>query len=1369
MNRIPYARRRPAPPTPAELHRLWLQLVDSDGPFLAVPALKRVWPQGIPPLDEERAADLAAARPAFDAAWDVWDRRRFSDPDGAAADYRAARDAWVDIVLRDVLGWGDSMIDVGELSEMLARTREGRVLRPSFALRHDDTIGALVMVVDPTEDLRDESPGPGASADRLSPIDELELLLRSPQSTTSLGLVTDGRWWALVNAAPGKATASGVFDSQTFVEEKATRNAFAALLQRRHLVGGDPAQRLPQIFADSELAAEELTVALGNQVRRAVELLVSAFGQAVREASESSPTQGYEPVVPADGDEIYQAVVTVVMRVVFLLFAQEKGLLPEGRLFEQGYGLASTLDELEDRSRDEGEEAMGATHLVWHRLLATSRALYTGASFEDVRIPAYGGSLFDPDRFTFLSAVTATGALHLTVDDRVMLHVLRAVQVARPKGQDARRVSFREIDVEQIGYIYEGLLGYTCRVADTVLIGLLGAKGAEGAEPKVALDLMEDLAESHDSDAAMIDALLDHTKDEQPNSKPASQTALVRALASGDTREDTDRALLAVTRDEGLRRRLRSWIGIIRRDLQDRPFVVVPGDLYIVETPSRRNSGAHYTPKDLAEQVVEHALQPLLYSPGPHQTADESRWTPIGPEDILDLRVADIACGSGAFLVAAARYLAKALVAARNRVGTATGGPKHQEITALRDVVAHCLYGADINAMAVEMCKLSLWLVSLDRDLPFSFVDDKVLLGNSLLGLTDLQQLKALHINPAAAPAEGLFDMSSRGDWAQRLDLDKVVARVARRRRDLATAIDDSDAERSGKNKRRLLTAIDEDLAQLRRVADGVIAAGLRLGGKPGKVLDESYANLRIAVARAYPESGEGDPTMMDEILDQGLTPTVDTDYARWQPLHWVLAVPDVIERGGFDAVVGNPPFLGGKKLTGAMGTNVRGWLVNVIAGGTRGSADLVAYFFLRAFNLLTRSGNLGLIATNTLAQGDSREVGLDRMDASGFTITRAVRSEEWPAQSANLEYAAVWGTRSKGVRGPRVSDGVAVEKISTLLEPSSQIERHPSRLGENVGYSYIGCFVLGAGFVVARDEVDRWIAQDPRNAEVLFPYLNGEDLSSRPDATSTRWVIDFNDREEGAAREYEAPFQHVLRLVFPERRKVNRKALRDRWWQYADKRPSLRKALAGLDHVLAIAQTTKVPMPMRLATGPVFSHMLCVFGISSFGDLSVMSACTHQNWILKYGSTLETRSRYTPSDIFDTFPRPDNTPELDRAGRGLHCERQEIMLRRDLGLTRLYNLVNDPDLPNNLDQDVARMREIHAQLDHTVMAAYGWEDLPLDHGFHTYRKMTRWTVSQAARVEILDRLLEENHRRAALQGVAPPVEGESETEGDDE
>ena len=402
----------------------------------------------------------------------------------------------------------------------------------------------------------------------------------------------------------------------------------------------------------------------------------------------------------------------------------------------------------------------------------------------------------------------------------------------------------------------------------------------------------------------------------------------------------------------------------------------------------------------------------------------------------------------------------------------------------------------------------------------------------------------------------------------------------------------------------------------------------------------------------------------------------------------------------------------------------------------------------------MQRKGALGLIATNTVAQGDTREVGLDSMAADGFTITRAIQSRSWPAASANLEYAAVWGTFAHVADGVlRVADDIPVRRISTLLEPQGRAEGNPLRLRENAGIAYNGCYVLGMGFVLEAAEAQEWIAADPRNAEVLFPYLNGEDLNSRPDASPSRWVIDFNDRAEAVAATYPAPYARVRHEVKPERDKLRgRNSTADdrakNWWKFGRRSPAMRKAIAPLTEVLVIALVSKTVLPLRVSAGQVFSHALGVFATDDYGAQAVLSSSLHQLWAITYGSTLETRVRYTPSDVFETFPRPESTALLEQVGRSLDEERREIMLRRELGLTKLYNLVNDPTV--RLDGDVTRLREIHLGLDRAVMAAYGWDDVRLDHGFHSYRQSVRWSLGPAARVETLDRLLLENQRRSA-------------------
>ena len=1359
--------------TAAQSHREWLTLVDREGPFLAVPPLARLYSTGIPAIPPGAKEALRDAKPAFDRAWDAW---RAAENEGAARSghldrpdgrpltvYREARDAWVGTVLRDVLGWGAYWRPSPEpvLKPCAAAGPDEAVrVEPDGALMDEGRVGALVSVVDPVDSLRD----PLTDGWSASPVDRMEEMLRAGQSSgaqgaCSIGVVTDGRWWAIVSAPPGAMAASGIVDAQTWIEEPAARNAFVELLSIRRLLGGKAEERLPALFEASVLAAEEITVALGVQVRRAVELLVTAFSEAGRAAR----AKGEPDPLPEDAALVYDAAVTVMMRVVFLLFAQERSLLPDSELFRSGYGLTGVLDDLEERVQVEGEESLDATSLTWHRLLATSGALARGVAFEDLRLPAYGGSLFDPDRFPFLSATTERGTLRVTVPDRVMLHVLRAVQVARARGQEARRISFRDIDVEQIGYIYEGLLGYTARRAEEIILGL---PGREGDEPEIPLEVLDDLAEEHADDPALASAIRAWVKEHQPSATPPTKGALAKALTAGDSMEDAERSLLAVSRDEDVRDRLRPWIGAIRRDLRGRPTVVLPGGLYVAETPSRRNAGAHYTPRSLAEEVVRYALEPLVFRPGPYQSADRETWRLLPAADILDLKVADIACGSGAFLVAAARFLARALMEAWEQDGTserflASGhDPQELESHALREVVAHCLYGADINPMAVEMCKLSLWLVSLDARLPFSFVDDKIIVGNSLLGITDIRQLEELHIDPASRRRGqgGLLDVDARGQWGLPVDIEGMLRRIAVKRRDLSTPVEPGDPMRDTKAKDATYAGIQRDLEPLKKLADAVIATGLDAGGRSGKRREKAYEALRVAVSRAYPAEGEAGTSMLEAILERGLTPTVPTDYEHWHCIHWPLELPDVIQdHGGFDAIIGNPPFLGGKKLSPASGKDVREWYVSVLGEGKKGNADLVAYFFLRAFSLLRPTGTLGLIATNTVAQGDTREVGLDQMVDQGFTITRSIQSSPWPATSANLEYAAVWGTRDS------VSDGVLlacddepVTRISTLLEPLGSVDGAPERLRENAKIAFQGCVVLGKGFIVEPEEARAWIAEDPRNADVLFPYLNGEDLNSRPDTSASRWVIDFDGRSERQASLYDLPFERVVEQVKPERMLKNQKSYRDYWWQFAHKGSAWKQAVSELDKVLVLAQVSHTLAPVFVVNHSVFSHKIIVFASLSKTFFAISSSALHQMWSIKYGSTMRADPTYTPSTVFETFPRPYLTEESERAleaiGRALDEERREIMLRRQLGLTALYNKVNDPALPGSADPDVARLRVIHRELDEAVMAAYGWDDVPLGHGFHTYRKMTRWTISPAARVEVLDRLLALNHERAAAQ-----------------
>lgn len=1316
----------------------WLSLVDSDGPFLSKAALKSTFPNGLDrPFDA-----IDDVNSTFVYEHERWSKAWIGRHPGtdSSHDDLAWRDRWVTAVLRELLQWGDGLIEHPDVALMVSSPAGDVTARPWAALDVGAGPATLVVVVDPSEDLRQ----PGDDGWAADSIDRTAALLRA--TGVSIGLVTDGRWWAIVSAVSGVTTASGVFDSLIWREERDSRDAFFALANVKSIAQGFPEKRLARLFEASVASAEAITEALGDQVRRAVELVL----QAMSESHLRAIARGEESPLPPDSKEVYEASVSVLMRVVFLLFAEERGLLPQHQMYRDSYAIAGVRLDLERQAEYDSEEALDHSWETWHRLLAASAAIYSGATFEDTRMPAYGGSMFDPSRFPWLRSTDAQGMLAVRVSDRVMLQVLKAVQIAQVGGE-ARQLSFRDLDVEQIGYVYEGLLGYSAEYTTGVVVGLHGKRGYE---PEIAMTELLTLAEAGSSGSDFATKLTDYLDKTQNNSKPATLKQLAKAFEADDKSDSADartRLGYVLLGHPDLVDQLAPLHALIRNDLRDFPYVVPAGGLVMTESPQRANTGTHYTPRSLAEEVVLHALEPLVYSPGPLDTETRDDWVLKSSTELLNLKVADIAVGSGAFLVAAARYLAERLIEARSKEGLTADENEDIKRWAIREVVARCLYGADINGMAVEMCKLSLWLVSMDPGKPFSFVDDRVFQGNSLLGVTTEKQLRAQHIDPGHSQL-----VQSK---LLHLDVDSALEKAAQLRRELSSGqVDDADRMRSTRAKRKLLAESREVTAKLRDVADAIIAAGLLEGGKPGRALEAQYDNLADALYAAYPSNGAlGDRSQLDAILKAGLATTVDTGEARWKPLHWVIEAPDVIvDRGGFDVVIGNPPFLGGKRITGAHGIEQRDWFVSQIANGKRGAADLVAYFFLRAVSIVRPGGIVGLIATKTIAQGDTRAVGLETLIEGGLRIFRATRSARWPG-SATIDYSVVWITSSAATNGANVwLDGTRTPEITSLLEAPGQTSGDPLVLKENDDFAFIGSYLLGQGFVLSDLEAREMIELDPRNADVVRPYLIGEDLNSSPASSASRWAIDFFDMPEVQAAQYKAPFKHVERLVKPERQRLAvdgkfalRRPLPQRWWQYADKRPGMRRAITGLDTVLAITLTSNAMAPQMISSQQVIDQTAPIFATDDFGWLTALTSNLHRAWAIKYATTFGQGFRYSVTRAFRTFPFPEITDEMRTIGSDFDRSRRRVMLDLNIGVTSLYRLINDSTVVRS---DIVDLRDAERSIDAAMIRSYSWSDIELVHGFHTYRQMERFTVSPAVRVEILDRLLEENHRRAALE-----------------
>ncbi|MFF9754628.1 Eco57I restriction-modification methylase domain-containing protein [Streptomyces sp. NPDC014344] len=1362
-------------------HQEWLDLTEVSGPFLTMPVLLRAWPQ-LDALEKDERARLRAHH----ADWQT--------------DTVAGRDAWVAYVLRRLLGWDDALtFRAGDsehhgLDRLTLRVAEHNTeVRPDFAL------------VEPGADLAAE-PDVDSAAKRVrllgvtvpagtaptaraggggdwaaAPADRLARLLR--HHGVPLGLVTDGRWWCLVWAPLGGVTTTAVFDSIGW-NEAAERNvvrAFASLLSRRRFFEYDEPETLVGLLKASLAAGEDVTEALGVQVRQAVELLVDAIGRADVRAVENGAAGLHASGVPAG--EIYRGAVAVMMRVVFLLFAEERGLLPaDNEVYARSYSARFLRDELKARADEEGETSLEHTTSAWHRLIALFHAVHGGVDHpgSGFRLPAYDGSIFDPDKYPWLERTTPL----LPIDDRTVLHMLQAVQevrVGKGKDREVRTLSFRALDVEQIGYVYEGLLSFDGRRATEHMVGLIGP---EGLEHEVPLRELESLAaKAGGSPKTLAKSIHEKWKDPKP---PATAGQLEKRLAPLGTEDAAEarRRLNAVTKDAALTERLLPFVGILRDDLRGLPTVIPNGALYVTESSLRKNTGTHYTPRFLAEEVVLHALEPLVYEPGPLQTADTGEWRLKSADQILDLKVADIAMGSAAFLVAACRYLGDRLIEAWENEGrtdamvyragravdAVTAADAEQDpvvVEARRQIIEHCLYGVDINPMAVEMAKLSLWLVSMDPERPFTFLDDRLVCGDSLLGVHSMEQLQSVHIKP-----QGQTDVLAE-------QTRELVDQLTRERLAI-TAIKGVDLPALQK-KRERLEEVNRHSRRLRLVGDLIAGAALATcasGRVPwyeeegGERVRDLFPRAALIVQRIMEGGVEDDSEVVREAqvtAEEWLRAELPLEALERRPVHWPLVFPEVFSRQhGFDAIIGNPPFLGGKKITPSQGQAYREYLVEHVAGGLRGNADLVAYFELHAHQLLCDGGQSGLIATNSLAQGESREVSLDPLSRAGVEIRRAVKSAPWPSSSAMLEYCAVWTSKARvEATAERVLGGVVAPKgISTSLNLNTRQSSWVEGLQRSSSMAFQGVIVLGLGFTLPPEEAQSWISMDQAYAEVLFPYLNGQDVSSHPKHKAERWIINFGERREGQAAEYPLALERVQELVRPERiTKDSEKYPRmvHEWWKFWNARPGLNAAISELDRCIVVTRVSKVVMPVMVDTGQVFSEQLVVFASDDPALLALLASAPHYWWAIDRSSTLETRIRYTPTDVFETFVCCPLTARLRAAGARLDAHRSHLMASHNIGLTDAYNLVHSPGCQ---DADIVELRRIHEEIDRATVEAYGWHDLvdagaispadpthesyPLDHGFHETDQGTRYTIGLLARTEIIDRLRQLNHQAYA-------------------
>ena len=318
---------------------------------------------------------------------------------------------------------------------------------------------------------------------------------------------------------------------------------------------------------------------------------------------------------------------------------------------------------------------------------------------------------------------------------------------------------------------------------------------------------------------------------------------------------------------------------------------------------------------------------------------------------------------------------------------------------------------------------------------------------------------------------------------------------------------------------------------------------------------------------------------------------------------------------------------------------------------------------------------------------------------------------------------------------------------ISTSFTGGDAESKKPFRLLRNASVAFNGTKIYGAGFVITPEAAAELISESSRNRDVLFPYLNGDDFNSTPTHSPTRWVINFTGYSLEQAGRYRKCLEIVQAKVKPYRDGLGVASTRDNWWLYERAREELYAAVATCDSAVVGVRHTKYWSVARCPKDWVFSDAVVVFAVNGHSRLAVLQSSFHQAWAWEYSGSLKRDLRYSPSDCFENFAFPPETQSTAISGKAFHDAREAVQQHGSLGLTDLYNRFHDPEVDA---AEIQKLRDLHVEMDKAVAAAYGWDTLDLGHGFHETKQGVRFTISDSARREVLQRLLKLNHERYA-------------------
>lgn len=1128
-------------------------------------------------------------------------------------------------------------------------------------------------------------------------------------------IVTNGRSLRLLRDATRLSRLSFLeFDLERIMEDNLF-NEFALLYRLLHVT------RMPENQEKGEEAIIEKyhqeSLASGSRIREklseAVEQAMTSLANGFLVHRNNERLRNAVLNNDLESSDLYLYLLRMVYRMLFLMVIEERNLIfpdkrdPATDRFRTLYYKHFSLKRLRALSLV-SLYVDSAQSDLWEGLKSTFRMFEDETIGDKMGIKSLGSGLFDPDALGDLARVK--------LDNATFLKVLKILTTFKNDSGQMVTVNYGDLDVEEFGSVYEGLLEYDASVS----------------------------------------------------------------LVSGKP-----------------------------------VFSFVKGT-------GRSSSGSHYTPEELVKPLIKHSLDYLIEdcisnpdarlkvsSPGSGEVSRLGRDRGVNNKllqenALLSLKVADVACGSGHILLSAARRIALEL--ARVRTGEDQPSPLSNRM-ALRDVIKNCIYGVDKNPLAVELCKVALWLESHSPGEPLGFLDHHIKCGDSIVGLAHREELD-----------KGIPDEAFKTLPGDEKEVTSALLKKNKAERKLR------DREDSGVQltmTSSMENTVQEAMAEYRTLNQLPERTPEEIRTKEKsyrKFLDSKGYTWLKAMADTQVAQFFIPKTLAnrERLVTDGFFRTMVRGYEGWQntktafakPIaeqkrffHWFLEFPEVFQWGGFDCVLGNPPYLGGKKINEFVGDDYVKY-IRIYFIKTVGQTDLVAFFVRRFFQIISKSGFFSFLTTNTISEGDTRESSLDFIINNEAKINYAETSQKWPGR-ANVTITII-AVHKGNLNIMPILNGKLVNVINQYLDINIGDDR-PSQLVQFKGKSFEGVKIYGDGFIINNNEKEQLIKLNDKNKDVIFPYLSGDDLSSNYDQKFSRYVINFFDWEEAKACQYKDCFKIVQKKVFPDRNMQKDVNAKKYWWQYQRMRPALSKAIKNKKNIIVITKVCKyLAFSLIENKRQIITNGVIIIAEDDLKIYSILNSILHIEWAATYGSSLESRFRYTPSDCLETFPFPNyfdpkNEEELEVIGETYHEHRRQLMLKMQLGLTKTYNAFHAPEIKPGITASVlqgkdkksiekqygevvwnlwnhlhktpgtcsieeaiagiVRLRELHVEMDNAVLDAYGWASdsehspaIQLRHDFFEVDYLPendriRFTIHPDARREVLKRLLELNHK----------------------